>query len=94
MGESGVPGRYWFIKGNPRQFHLHFTAIGSSVAKAQIHFRNALRADKKQRLAYQLLKQQAAVNQTLDSHEYADAKRDFITSLLLNSKTDATDKEH
>jgi len=84
-GESGVPKRCWFTKGMPRLFNLHWCPDNGSVVRAQLRFRDLLRQDSKLASEYELLKCQAAKvakDQHIDSCEYAEAKRDFISSVL------------
>lgn len=59
-GEYGIPGRQYFIKGEPRTQHVHIVEVGSDTWKRTLLFRDLLRlhagnaaeyADEKQRLA-------------------------------------------
>lgn len=82
MGESSVPGRHWFAKGSPRSFHVHATATGGKVTRAQVAFRDWLCSHPDGAEAYAMLKREAADGQTVDSGEYAGAKSDFIRYAL------------
>ena len=81
-GESGVPERFWFIKGKPRQYHLHWCPTGGVVAHSQIKFRDVLRNNSKLARDYEKIKVTAAPGQEIDSHSYATAKSEFISRIL------------
>ncbi len=42
-GENGIPGRYYFIKGEPRTHHLHMVELDSELWKNHLLFRDYLR---------------------------------------------------
>ncbi|HEY5749438.1 MAG TPA: GrpB family protein [Chryseolinea sp.] len=84
-GEAGVPGRIWFVKGQPRKFNLHYCAVGSPVAERQLAFRDALRKSEKLRREYEALKIANALNQDIDSAEYAGSKTGLIESVIAGS---------
>ena len=77
-GESGVSGRTWFIKGTPREFHLHVCAPGSGIIARQIKFRDKLISDEKLRKEYEQLKLANAHSEDIDSKACADAKSELI----------------
>ncbi len=81
-GESNVAGRWWFVKGNPRQFHLHWCPLGGVVAQSQIAFRDKLRNNPDLARQYEQIKIAAAPGQKIDSCGYANAKSAFITNVL------------
>lgn len=77
-GESGVKGRYWFTKGQPREFNLHYCNIGSEIVKQQLLFGDKLRATESLRRAYEAIKVNNKEGRDTDSFEYALAKKSFI----------------
>ena len=81
-GESGVVGRHWFVKGNPRKFNLHTTPIGGAVLQRQLAFRNVLRENLDRAEEYLKIKVENAPNNDIDSYEYAQAKTLFIEEVL------------
>jgi len=81
-GESSVPGRNWFSKGEPRTVNLHWCPRNGIVIDAQIRFRDALIADPSLAIQYERLKIAAAPGRGIDSSEYANAKSRFITKVL------------
>jgi len=42
-GENGIPGRHYFVKGDPTTHHLHIVEINSEEWKKNITFRDSLR---------------------------------------------------
>jgi len=80
-GESNVPGRCWFIKGNPR-FNLHWCPSGGVVPLSQIAFRDKLRSNDELARQYEQIKMAAAPGQEIDSESYAAAKSEFIARVL------------
>lgn len=82
-GNSGVTGRYWFSKGVPRVFNLHWCPINGAVVKSQLRFRDALKADETLAKEYETLKIKASYGKHIDSPEYAASKDNFIKSVLL-----------
>jgi GrpB-like predicted nucleotidyltransferase (UPF0157 family) len=66
-GESGVTGRYWFTKGQPREFNLHYCNIHSEIVKKQVLFRDKLRASESLRRAYEAIKLNNKEGREIDS---------------------------
>ena len=81
-GEAGITGRHWFVKGDPRTFHLHWCPCNGSVTLAQLTFRDSLRLSETLAVEYEKLKLDAAQGLTIDSSEYAEAKSDFIKKVI------------
>jgi len=82
QGESGVPGRSWFTKGNPRKFNLHFCKQGSIIVKNQLIFRDSLLKCERLRREYEVLKSQHAKGKTIDNTEYALSKSALIERVI------------
>jgi GrpB-like predicted nucleotidyltransferase (UPF0157 family) len=85
-GEASVPGRYWFTKGQPRIFNLHYCAIHSPVVKNQILFRDQLIKNDQLRRAYEYIKRSNYLNKDIDSADYALAKSGFINRVITSSQ--------
>jgi len=81
-GESGVSGRFWFIKGQPRKFNLHFCSNNSDIVNRQIAFRNKLIAYESLRREYEQVKLNNYVNRDIDDTEYALSKSDIIYKVI------------
>ncbi|MBL6991569.1 MAG: GrpB family protein [Bacteriovoracaceae bacterium] len=86
-GECGVPGRYWFTKGFPREFHLHLTPIDGDVVRSLLKFRDVLRKSKLLQVEYMKIKEKFNGHHELDSHEYNLHKAPFVTKVLLDKGT-------
>jgi GrpB-like predicted nucleotidyltransferase (UPF0157 family) len=81
-GECEVPGRYWFTKGSPREFHLHLTPINGDVVRSQIKFRDMLRNSKQLQEEYIKIKEKFNGYHELDSYEYNLLKAPFVSKVL------------
>jgi GrpB-like predicted nucleotidyltransferase (UPF0157 family) len=82
-GELGVPGREAFSwpEGEKRH-HLYVSPTTSEELRAQIRFRDCLRADPELARAYLALKRDLAVRYRDDRPAYTDGKADFIAAAL------------
>lgn len=81
-GESGIPGREFFRRGDPRAFHLHLTAVGSTFWRDHLSFRDRLRADATLRDAYAALKLGLAAQFPRDREAYIEGKTAFVRAVL------------
>jgi GrpB-like predicted nucleotidyltransferase (UPF0157 family) len=74
----------WFCKPDPRHctHHLHLVPTGSRRYRAELAFRDALRADSKLAEEYAALKQALANEPSGDREAYTAAKQDFIAKVL------------
>ena len=81
-GEQGIPGREFFRRGEPRAYHLHVVADGSTVWREQLAFRDALRRDPVLRVAYAELKLSLARRFPRDRESYIDGKGDFVRRVV------------
>lgn len=82
MGEYGLPGRHFFSKGNPREFHLHVVDNTTDHWERWIKFRNILKSDEKTRKEYILLKKRLAEQFAFERQKYTEAKSEFIDSIV------------
>jgi GrpB-like predicted nucleotidyltransferase (UPF0157 family)/predicted nucleotidyltransferase len=75
---------HWFCKPNPahRTHHLHLVPTGSLRYRAELAFRDRLRARPDVARRYQRLKEQLAVEHRDDREAYTEAKQGFIAEAL------------
>ena len=81
-GEAGVIGRFWFTKGQPRQFNLHFCLTDSDIVQKQIILRDKLIDSENLRREYELIKLKNYEDKDIDSSDYALAKSSFIHRVI------------
>ncbi|MBI1768377.1 MAG: GrpB family protein [Bacteroidetes bacterium] len=86
-GEAGIIGRFWFTKGLPRKFNLHFCMTNSDIVQKQIILRDKLTKNDYLRREYELLKLKNYKDKDIDSSEYAFAKSDFIQKVIATDTT-------
>lgn len=84
-GESGLPGRSWFTKGDPRKYNLHFCERESPIVKNQLIFRDALRKSERLRREYEILKEENAFQRGIDDTDYALSKSTLIQRVVSTS---------
>ena len=82
MEEFGLPGRHFFIKGNPRQFHLHIVDDTSEHWERWIKFRDTLKQHPELLEEYLALKAELAEKYHDKREKYTQAKSEFINSVL------------
>ena len=85
-GEAGIPGRYYFRKGNPRSHHLHMVEHGSEFWRRHILFRDLLRKRPAVAREYAALKKELAVRYRTDRLAYTEAKTPFIDAALARER--------
>ncbi len=81
-GEFGIPHRHYFVKGNPRLFHIHMSEITSIEWQNTIQFRDYLRAHPGAAQEYADLKQQLALKYPQDREAYLEGKTEFVEGVL------------
>jgi GrpB-like predicted nucleotidyltransferase (UPF0157 family) len=81
-GEQGIPGRDFFRRGEPRQYHLHLAEVDSRFWSDHRAFRDYLRAHADVAAAYGLLKQTLAERHPTDRAAYIDGKTAFVLDVL------------
>lgn len=86
-GEQGIPGRDFFRRGNPRQYHLHLTQTGSSFWTDHLTFRNYLRSHPDAAERYAALKLALAAAYPRDREAYIEGKTQFVHSILEQART-------
>jgi GrpB-like predicted nucleotidyltransferase (UPF0157 family) len=85
-GEQGIPGRQFFRRGDPRQYHLHLAQFRGSFWQDHLAFRDLLRADDGVAGAYASLKDMLAQKYPRDRQAYIDGKTAFVHEMLRQAK--------
>jgi GrpB-like predicted nucleotidyltransferase (UPF0157 family) len=81
-GEQGIPGRDFFRRGEPRQYHIHLTPIGSSFWRDHRTFRDYLRSHPDAAADYIALKLDLAARHPQDREAYIEGKTAFVSDIL------------
>lgn len=81
-GTGILPERHYFTKGKPRTHQIHMYESGSSYLWEQLAFREYLRDNQEARQEYEQLKQQLSARFKHNKHNYAEAKTEFVHSVL------------
>lgn len=81
-GEYGIPGRHYFVRGEPRTHHLHLVEAGGNLWRRHIAFRDHLRSDPDAVAVYAALKHDLAARFPNDRERYTDGKSAFIDDVL------------
>lgn len=81
-GEQGIPGRDFFRRGDPRQYHVHLAEIGSEFWRDQRAFRDYLRANPAEAADYARLKHELAARFPRDREAYIEGKSAFVKGVL------------
>ena len=85
-GEQGIPGRDFFRRGDPRQYHVHLTAIDSEFWRDHRNFRDHLRAHPEVAALYAHLKLELARRYPNDREAYIEGKTAFVESILVAAR--------
>jgi GrpB-like predicted nucleotidyltransferase (UPF0157 family) len=85
-GEQGVPGRRYFVKGEPRTHHLHLYRIGSRAWEDHLLFRDWLSSHPQAAVDYAVLKTRLLVKYPEDRAAYTDGKAPFIERILTRAR--------
>lgn len=81
-GENGIPGRLYFVKGEPRTHHLHVVEVSSDLWRNHLAFRDYLRRHGRAVEEYETLKRRLALEYAMDREAYTDGKARFIREVL------------
>ena len=81
-GEQGIPGRHFFRRGNPRQYHVHLALTDSDFWRDHLLFRNYLRANSEAAAEYAALKHKLAARYPFDRESYIEGKTEFVQRIL------------
>ena len=87
-GENNIPRRHFFVKGNPRTYHIHINEIGSCDWNDQISFRDYLRRHHDIASRYAELKLELAQRYPTDRQAYSESKSPFIKHVLQLASSD------
>jgi GrpB-like predicted nucleotidyltransferase (UPF0157 family) len=82
LGEFGLPGRHFFVKGDPRSFHLHLVDSTTDHWQRWIRFRDILRGNPAILREYEELKVSLAQKYFEDREKYTAAKSTFVNAIL------------
>jgi GrpB-like predicted nucleotidyltransferase (UPF0157 family) len=86
MGEFGLPGRHFFIKGDPRAYHLHVVDSTTDHWQRWTTFRDLLRTDPLLLKRYERLKVALAGLYHSNREKYTAAKSSFINAVVEGRK--------
>jgi len=86
-GEQEIPGRDFFRLGDPRQYHVHLTRVGSAFWHDQRTFRDWLRTHPDAAAGYMALKRELATRFPTDREAYIDGKTAFVMGVLQEART-------
>lgn len=81
-GTNILPERHYFSKGEPRTHQIHMYQSGNRYLLEQLKFRDYLRINNKDRNEYEQLKLKLSSSNKNNKHKYAEAKTDFVKSIL------------
>lgn len=81
-GEQDIPGRDFFRRGEPRQYHLHLTTIDSGFWRDHRAFRDYLRSHPAAAAEYSALKRDLAARHPQNREAYIEGKTAFVNGIL------------
>jgi GrpB-like predicted nucleotidyltransferase (UPF0157 family) len=81
-GEYGIPGRHYFVKGDPRTHHVHILEVGGETWGRMIAFRDALLASPDLAREYATAKLRIAAAHSNNRAAYQRAKDRVIERTL------------
>lgn len=81
-GEHGIPRRHYFVKGNPRMYHVHMVELDSDDWRGNLLFRDYLISQPATARAYASLKTELAQQHPTDREAYQAGKDAFIKQVL------------
>jgi GrpB-like predicted nucleotidyltransferase (UPF0157 family) len=81
-GEQEIPGRDFFRRGEPRQYHVHLAHVHSAFHRDHIAFRDYLRAHAEAAAEYAALKRALAAKHPSDREAYILGKSAFVARIL------------
>jgi GrpB-like predicted nucleotidyltransferase (UPF0157 family) len=81
-GEFGIPRRHYFVKGDPRTFHIHICEVRSQEWVDLLFFRDHLSQHPNLAQEYASLKLQLATIYPQDRTAYLEGKAPFIQCVL------------
>ncbi|HEX8070757.1 MAG TPA: GrpB family protein [Pyrinomonadaceae bacterium] len=88
-GAAGIPGRRYFVKGEPRTHHLHVAEWRGDFWRTHLLFRDYLRRHAEAAAAYEALKRELAQKYRTNRVAYTEGKAAFIEHFLRLAEADA-----
>ncbi|MFL5563218.1 MAG: GrpB family protein [Gemmatimonadaceae bacterium] len=85
-GEQGIPGRDFFRRGEPRQYHVHLTRVGNAIWNDHLTFRDYLRANRAVAADYAALKRALAARYPTDRERNIEGKAEFVQATLASAR--------
>lgn len=85
-GEQGIPGRNFFRRGVPRQYHLHLALEGGDFWRDHLDFRDWLRTNPSAARAYAEVKERLASRFPRDRESYIEGKTAFVLATLREAR--------
>jgi GrpB-like predicted nucleotidyltransferase (UPF0157 family) len=86
-GEYGLPGRHFFVRGNPVSYHVHLVKKGSRHWTVWLLFRDYLMSHPAEARRYNRFKRRLARRFAGDRPAYTRAKAPFVESLLAKAES-------
>jgi GrpB-like predicted nucleotidyltransferase (UPF0157 family) len=88
IGENGIPGRRFFTKtvSGKRIHNVHIFEIGHPEIERMLSFRDYLRANPEEALAYTQLKETLAKKYPRSIDQYTEGKSEFINEMIRKAK--------
>lgn len=81
-GEYGLPGRHFFTRGIPREYHVHVVDSSTEHWDRWVIFRDFLREDERLREQYQALKRDLVKKYAMERPRYTAGKTSFIDGFV------------
>ncbi len=88
-GEYGLPGRHFFVRGEPVTHHLHFVESGSDHWRVWLLFRDYLRRHPSEAARYEKFKRAKARKYASDRAAYTGSKSAFVEKMLRKAEAEA-----
>jgi GrpB-like predicted nucleotidyltransferase (UPF0157 family) len=86
-GERGVPGREFFLRGQPRKYHLHLVEEAGPLWRDYLAFRDYLQAHAETARNFADLKRVLAARFPHDREAYMNAKSPHVQNILALART-------
>jgi GrpB-like predicted nucleotidyltransferase (UPF0157 family) len=88
-GLYGLPGRHFFVRGEPRTHHLHFVRADSRHWRVWLLFRDYLREHREEAARYEKFKRGKARRYADDRRMYTASKSSFVERMLRKARAEA-----
>jgi GrpB-like predicted nucleotidyltransferase (UPF0157 family) len=84
-GDAGIAGHQFFRRGQPRAYHIHLVALGGSLWREYLAFRDHLRSDRQAAAHYAEIKRSLAARFPRDREAYITGKSSFVIEAVRHS---------